>query len=138
MKTLERILFLIICAALGLFIGAVAANAQTVNPQAATWDHTDFATATRYDLGYFALPVLPNNTCDLAATPGASPTVTDNLGKPPTTTGFGMTANLVAKPVGCYVAKLRALDASGLFSDWSLASNSFLKRPATPASLAVK
>jgi hypothetical protein len=95
-------------------------------------------TATRYDLGYFLLLVKPDNTCDVVSAPGTTPTVIDNVGKPATTTGLGMTAPLVAKPIGCYVARVRALDASGLYSDWSVVSNPFLKRPATPVLPAVK
>lgn len=131
---MRRIVFVFLLLALG----AGMASAQVVNPTSVVWDHTDFATATRYDGGYFALPVKPDNTCDLTAVPGTSPTQTDNLGKPATTTGLGMSAGLVARPIGCYVYKVKALDASGLFSDWSLASDPFVKRPATPGKPAVK
>jgi hypothetical protein len=117
---------------------ATATGQIITNPTAAVWDHVDFATAVRYDLGYFLLPVKADNTCDTAAAPAASPVLTDNLGKPVTTTGLGLTAPLVGKPIGCYVARMRALDASGLFSDWSLVSNPFLKRPATPGLPAIK
>jgi hypothetical protein len=127
-------------AVIGLLLAfAAPANCQLVtNPTSVQFDHTDFATATRYDGGYFLLPVKADNTCDMVATPGVSPVQTDNLGKPATTTGVGMQGSLVAKPIGCYVYKVRALDASGLYSEWSSASNPFLKRPATPAALAVK
>lgn len=124
---------------LALVLVAWPTEAQVItNPTSVTWDHSDFATATRYDLGYFLLPVKADNTCDTAATPAATPVVTDNLGKPATTTGIGMTAPLGAKPIGCYVARMRVLDASGLFSDWSLVSNPFLRRPATPGLPAIK
>jgi hypothetical protein len=139
MKTLERILFLIICAALGLFIGAVAAEAQVIsNPTAVTFDHVDFSTADHYEGGYFALLVKADNTCDTVSAPAATASRTDNLGKPATTTGLGMTTNLVAKPIGCYVYKVRALDVSQLWSAWSGASGPFVRNPATPGNLAVK
>ena len=112
---------------------ALPAAAQVVtNPTTVVFDHVDHVTATAYFGGYFALPVLANNTCDVAASPAASPAMTDSLGKPATTTGVGLTAPLSARPIGCYVYKVRALDASGLFSDWSTSSDPFVKRPATP------
>jgi hypothetical protein len=117
---------------------ALSASAQTSNPSAVTFDHVDFATAAHYDGGYFALLVKADNTCDLLSTPAVAPMATDNLGKPATTTGLGMSAPLVAKPIGCYVYKVRALDASGLYSDWSLPSDPLVKRPATVGKPVVK
>lgn len=115
-----------------MLMAATVAQAQIVNPSAVAWDHVDFASAAHYDGGYFALPVTVANTCDLLAVPAPSPVMTDNLGKPATTTGVGMSALLVARPIGCYVMRLRVLDASGLYSDWSVASDPFLRRPSTP------
>lgn len=114
-----------------VFVPALA-SAQVPNPTSVAWDHTDFASASRYDGGYFALLVKADNTCDLLSTPAVSPTTTDNLGKPATTTGVGLSATLVARPIGCYVMKVRVLDASGLYSEWSLPSDPFVRRPATP------
>jgi hypothetical protein len=115
-----------------------AASAQIVNPNAVVFNHTDYASASRYDGGYFALPILANNTCDLQAQPASSPVTIDNLGKPTSATGVGITASLVAKPIGCYVYKVRALDISGLYSDWSAPSDPFERRPASPSNLVVK
>lgn len=111
---------------------ALPAAAQTPNPTSVTFDHADFATAAHYDGGYFQLLVKADNTCDLLSTPGVSPMATDNLGKPATTTGVSMLATLTAKPIGCYVMKVRVLDASGLYSDWSLPSDPLVRKPATP------
>lgn len=115
-------------------------SAQTpiLNPTAVIFDHSDFASTSRYDGGYFALLVKADNTCDWTAMPAALPAAVDNLGKPTTTTGVAMSAALVAKPIGCYVYKVRALDASGLYSDWSPPSGPFWKKPATPGQPVVK
>ena len=121
----------ILLAACVLMALASPAMAQIPNPTTVVFDHVDFATAAHYDGGYFLLPVKADNTCDLLAVPAASPVMTDNLGKPTTTTGVGQTAALVARPIGCYVYKVRALDLSGLYSDWSAASDPFVRRPAT-------
>ena len=117
---------------------ALPLSAQTMNPTTVVFYHVDFGSATRYDGGYFALPVTAANLCDLVATPAANPVMTDNLGKPATTTGVAMSAPLVARPIGCYVYKVRALDASGLYSDWSTPSDPFERKPATPGKPAVK
>jgi hypothetical protein len=111
---------------------ALPAAAQTQNPSSVTFDHADFATAAHYDGGYFQLLVKVDNTCDLLSAPAVAPMATDNLGKPATTTGVSMSATLSAKPIGCYVMKVRVLDASGLYSDWSLPSDPFVRKPATP------
>lgn len=112
--------------------GAGAASAQTVvyDPSTVVWDHADFATATRYVLGFFALPVLPSGACDAMAIPAASPATTRDIAKPVTTTGIGMSASLPSYPVGCYVAKMQAVDVSGLVSAWSDLSDPFGRRPA--------
>ncbi len=128
-----RLTILLAASVVALF-WAVPASAQTT----VVFDHTDYLTASRYDGGYFLMPIKADNTCDLTATPPVSPVTIDNLGKPSTTTGVAMTAALVARPIGCYVYKVRALDASGLYSDWSAPSDPFLKRPATPAKPAIK
>jgi hypothetical protein len=106
-------------------------------PTTAVWDHANFATTQKYELGYFAYPVISGN-CNFAATAGANPTQTDDLGKPDTTTGISITASLIARPIGCYGAKVRALDTSGLWSDWSPMSNNFFTRPPAPTNPAVK
>jgi hypothetical protein len=111
---------------------ALPVGAQTQNPSSVTFDHVDFATAAHYDGGYFQLLVKSDNTCDLLSAPAVSPMATDNLGKPSTTTGVGLSATLTAKPIGCYVMKVWVLDASGLYSDWSLPSDPFVRKPATP------
>lgn len=119
-----------------LFAGI--ASAQVVNPNSVVWDHTDYATASRYDGGYFAIPIKADGTCDLVGIPATSPAMTDNLGKPNTTTGISMSSSLVAKPIGCYVYKVRAFDASGLYSDWSAASGPFVRKPSIPTNPVVK
>lgn len=121
-----------------LLLAAPAAAQIVTNPTTVQWDHVDFATASRYDGGYFALPVKADNTCDTAAAPAAAPVQVDNLGKPATTTGVAMSTALVARPIGCYVYKVRALDASGLFSEWSPASNPFVRAPAAATGVVLK
>lgn len=131
-----RIVAVLVFALLG-FASSALAQAPVEKPTTAVWDHTDFATTQKYELGYFAYLVAAGN-CDFASTPGASPTQTDDLGKPSTATGVGITAPLGAKPKGCYGAKVRALDASGLWSEWSELSNPFFRRPGPPGKPAVK
>jgi hypothetical protein len=121
-----------------LVLVATVAQGQTVNPASVTFDHVDYATASRYELGYFALAVTAGNACDLVTAPASMPLMVDNLGKPTTTTGVGMSASLVARPIGCYVARVRALDASGLYSDYSLPSDPFVRRPSTVAKPVLK
>jgi hypothetical protein len=118
---------------------AASAFAQTPveKPTTAVWDYAAYATAQKYELGYFAYPAIGGN-CNFAGTPGVSPTQTDDLGKPATTTGLGLTAPLIARPIGCYGAKVRVLDASGLWTEWSPMSNSFFTRPPAPSGLVVK
>lgn len=112
-----------------LVLVSLPAAAQT----SVTFDHSDFATANYYEGGYFSLTVKADHTCDFAATPASSPMATlDNLGKPVTTTGVGMTAPLVSHPIGCYVYKVRVLDLSGLYSAWSVPSDPFADLPAAP------
>ena len=125
---MKRLLLTLLLSLLALPVGA-----QTQNPSAVTFDHTDYATAAHYDGGYFALLVKADNTCDLLSTPAVVPMATDNLGKPATTTGLAMSATLTAKPIGCYVLKVRVLDASGLYSDWSFPSDPFVRKPASPS-----
>ena len=118
---------------------ATSATAQVVEkPSAVTWDHADFATATSYVFGYFLLPVNPDGTCNASAQPAADPYMQDTFAKPSTTSGLGMTALLVAKPIGCYVAKMKAVDASGLTSVWSDVTGPFVFRPAAPVPRAIK
>jgi hypothetical protein len=131
---MKRLVF----AVLLLLVCAVPASAQITNPITVVFDHADFASASRYEGGYFLLPVKADNTCDLLATSGASPVQTDNLGKPATSSGVGMSSNLVSKPIGCYVYKVRALDVSGLYSLWSAPSDPFVRTPVTPSKPVVK
>lgn len=131
MKTL-----LVAIAFLGVAAPAVA-QVPIEKPTTAVWDYAAFATAQKYELGYFAFPTTAGN-CNFAGTPGASPTQTDDLGKPATTTGVAITASLVARPIGCYGAKVRVLDTSGLWTDWSPMSNDFFTRPPAPSVLVVK
>jgi len=121
-----------------LVLCAVPATAQIVNPTTVTWDHPDYASAVSYDLAYFALPVKADHTCDWAGVPAPSPQITNTIPKPATTTGVGMSATLVSKPVGCYVAKMRALDVSGLFSTWSDSTDPFAHLPAATSKPVVK
>lgn len=133
----QTILLLLLTAGL-VVLAPWPALAQIQNPSAVLWDHADFASASRYDGGYFALLVKADNTCDLVSPAATTPTKVDNLGKPATTTGVGMAGTLQARPIGCYVYKVRALDASGLYSDWSSPSDPFERTPATPGKPVVK
>jgi hypothetical protein len=133
---MRRLMLTILTLVLALV--ALPAAAQVPNPTSVTFDHADYATASRYDGGYFQLLVKADGACDLLSAPATSPTATDNLGKPVTTTGVGMSAALTARPIGCYVYRVRVLDVSGLYSDWSLPSDPFVKRPATVGKPAVK
>lgn len=117
---------------------ALPVGAQTQNPTTVVFDHSDYASAASYQGGYFALIVLPAGTCDLASTPAVAPTKTDDLGKPQSSNGVGMSAPLVSRPIGCFVYRVRAVDVSGLISEWSLPSGPFSKLPATPSAVAVK
>lgn len=110
----------------------------TPNPRTVQWDHDGYATASRYDGGYFLLLVKSDNTCDTVSSSGTNPVQIDNLGKPTTTNGIAMVSNLVAKPIGCYVFKVRVLDVSGLFSDWSPQSNPFVDSPVGARNVVVK
>jgi hypothetical protein len=130
---MRRLLFVLL-----VLLLALPASAQTVNPSTVVFDHVDYLTAAHYDGGYFLLPVLPSGLCDLLAVPAVAPAMTDNLGKPSTTTGVAMTTALVARPIGCYVYKVRALDVSGLYSDWSAASDPFMRKPAAVSKPVVK
>ena len=121
-----------------LMLVASIAPAQIVNPSSVTFDHPDFATASTYFGAYFALPVKADNTCDLAAPPAATATQTDQWAKPTTGTGVGIALPLLAKPIGCYVMKVRGLDTSGLYSPWSDPSDPFRKDPAKPGKPAPK
>ena len=127
---------LVILAAAALLVAGMA-QAQTANPTAVVFDHVDFASATSYSGGYFLMPTIAG-VCDLAGTPAAAPVMTDNLGKPTTTTGVAMTAPLGAKPIGCYVYRVRVMDSSGLYSAWSPASNIGQRLPLAPSVPAIK
>ena len=86
---------------MALFVGATAtAQTPVANPGTVSWDHPDYMTALKYEGGYFAYPVL-NGECNWQGTPGAEPTMRDDLGKPQTTTGLSMSAPLGARPKGC-------------------------------------
>jgi hypothetical protein len=125
-------------AALALLAPLTAQAQVTQNPTTSIWDHETFATATRYEMRYYLLPVKADNTCDLTATPGATAYTIADMGKPATTTGIAMSAPITVKPIGCFVARVRALDASGLWSLESLNSNPFVYLPPAPSGLAVK
>lgn len=117
------------------------ASAQTiVNPPASVqFDHAGFATAVSYDVGYFFIPVTANHTCNLTGTPEATPRFTDNVAKPTTTTGVAMLAALTTRPIGCYVLKVRAQDASGLTSPWSNVTAEIGEHdPPSPTNAAIK
>jgi hypothetical protein len=121
-------------------LAPMSAQAQTViyNPSTVTWDHADFATAQKYTIGFFLLPVLPDGSCNAAGTPGSSPVTTRDVAKPATTTGIGMSASLPSYPVGCYVLKMLAVDVSGLASDWSPTTDPFGRRPAAVSKPVIK
>lgn len=122
-----------------LCVAAPPASAQIIqNPNIVMFDHADFATAASYQIAYHFLAVT-NNTCGALSTASATAAYTDTVAKPTTTTGVGMTVNLVTKPIGCYVVKVRALDASGLYAPWSVASTNAGERdPSSAANVVVK
>jgi hypothetical protein len=134
-----KIVLALFVVALALF-APMSATAQTViyNPSTVTWDHADYATASKYVIGFFMLPVLLDGSCNPAGTPGASPVTTRDVAKPATTTGIGMSASLPSYPVGCYVLKMQAVDVSGLVSDWSPTTDPFGRRPAATSKPALK
>ena len=121
-----------------LFAAPVWAQTPVESPSSVTWDHSDYATAASYTFGYFLLPVNPDGTCNVSAQPAAQPYMVDTLPKPATTDGLGMSGTLVARPIGCYIAKLRAVDQSGLLSAWSDPTVPFIFRPAAPVPRAIK
>ena len=128
-----------ILAASLLIFSAGFTSAQVVNPPTAVqFDHTDFATAVSYQVSYYMLTVTAG-VCNGVSTASATALYTDTVPKPTTTTGIGMVANLTTKPVGCYVLKVRALDTSGLYSPWSVAStNSGERDPGAVTNTVVK
>jgi hypothetical protein len=136
---IARLIFWVLMITAFMILSPVLVHGQTPveKPTRAEWDYPAFASAQKYELGYFAFPTTGGN-CDFTATPGSSPTQTDDLGKPPTTTGVAITALLIAKPIGCYGAKLRVLDTSGLWTNWSPMSNDFFTRPPAPSVLVVR
>jgi hypothetical protein len=123
-----------------MFAGLVSAQTVVNPPVAVQFDHAGFATAASYDVGYFFIPVTPaTHTCNLAGTPEATPRFTDNVAPPQTTTGIGMTVNLVTKPIGCYVLKVREQDTSGLTSPWSVVTAQIgEKDPPAPVNATIK
>jgi hypothetical protein len=119
---------------------AATAGAQTVvlNPTQVQFDYPDFATASNFQVAYHFVAIV-NNACGAVNTAEATPRFTDTVAKPTTTTGVGMTAALITKPIGCYVLKVRGLDTSGLYSIWSPASSNEGERdPQAPANTVVK
>jgi hypothetical protein len=130
----------ILLAALLVVSGAALAQAQTpvINPTYVQFDHVDWATAASYELSYFALPVKADHSCDWTGTPAAGATSTTVIPKPATTNGIAMSATLTAKPVGCFVAKMRALDTGGLYSIWADAADPFSWTPAAVSNLTLK
>jgi hypothetical protein len=128
-----------IVAACLLIFSAAFTSAQVVNPPAAVqFDHPDFASAVSYQIGYYMLTVTAG-VCNGVSTASTTALYTDTVTKPTTTTGIGMVANLTTKPVGCYVLKVRALDTSGLYSPWSVASTNAGERdPTAPTNTAIK
>ncbi len=127
-----------LAACLVIFMAAFT-SAQVVNPPTAVqFDHPDFASAVSYQIGYYMLTVTAG-VCNGVSTASATALYTDTVPTPVTTTGIGMLANLTAKPVGCYVLKVRALDTSGLYSPWSVAStNSGERDPRAVTNTVVK
>jgi hypothetical protein len=130
----------VILLALVAFAAPVAAQTVVDRPTTLMWDHdlASYASTAKYVMGYFLLPVKADNTCDTAATIPAAPVQTSDIAKPATTTGIDLTAPIPSHPIGCYVGKLRAVDVSGLLSDWSNATGVFVIRPASPSKPVVK
>jgi len=126
--------------ALALCAVPVAAQAVVEHPTTLVWNHelASYASTSKYVMGYFMLPVKADNTCDTAATVPASPVQSTDILKPASTTGIDITTTIPSHPIGCYVAKLKALDVSGLFSDWSNATGPFVNRPASPTGVVAR
>jgi hypothetical protein len=126
--------------ALALTLFALPACGQTFLNKTAgvVWDHTDFATALNYEVGYFLQTVKPDRTCDTLAAPAASPALTVTVPKPATTTGVGMTGSLTSNPAGCFVVRMRAIDVSGLASDWSEQTDPLARKPLVPSKPVIK
>ena len=114
-------------------LAPMSAQAQTPIGKTAsvTWDHSDYATAASYEVGYFLQSVKVDRTCDTASVPAAAPALTVTVPKPATTTGLGMSGSLSSNPTGCYVVKMRAIDVSGLASDWSEQTDPLARKPVT-------
>jgi hypothetical protein len=129
MRTLWLVLFVLM-----LVPAAATAQGYVEGPTKVVFDHPDHAATASYELGYFALPIV-NGACNQTGTPAEQATQVAPFAKPATTTGVGMEAALGAKPIGCYVAKLRALNAEGWASDWSPVSNPFGLRAAAPGNV---
>lgn len=110
-----------------------AAQAIVPNPATVEFNHDGYATAQSYQVAYHFLAVTAQGTCGALTTASPTAAYTDTVPKPTTTTGTDMTANLVTRPIGCYVLKVRVLDASGLYSVWSVASTNAGQRDPTAA-----
>lgn len=116
----------LILACVALCAGIGSASAQTVrNPTQVVWTPSvDHAAVTSYRMGWFI--------------DGATePVQQADLGKPAPNAQNECIAAIPSYPIGItYVAKLVAV-AGSVTSDWSAASNPFLRTPAPPPSAPV-
>lgn len=129
MRTLWLVLFVLM-----LVPAAATAQGYVEGPTKVVFDHPDHAATASYEMGFFALPVT-GGVCNQSGTPAEAATQVAPFPKPSTADGVAMEAVLPAKPIGCYVSKLRALNADGWASEWSPVSNPFGLRAASPANV---
>ena len=120
-----------------LVIVGVASAQVVTNPTRVEFRSPDHAQVERYEGGYFASGLAPGGGCDATGTVIATdPTQVEDLSKPDEVAGL-LTAPLVARPLGCYRYKVRALGA-GLWSEWSEPSGPFANPPRVPVVDAVR
>jgi hypothetical protein len=93
-----------------LVIVALSACRPMPVPLSVTFDEEAYTTALRYEIGYFACT-------DIGVAP--EPQMIDSLGLPTSGNGVGIVAPLPARPLGCFWARVRQVDESGLISPWS-------------------
>ena len=114
-------------ACLCVVVGACAPVVTPVsNPTTVSFAYADWATVQHFEGGYFAVPSNANGSCNLSGTPMTEPVTIDDLGNP--LAGASGSTLLRARPLGCYVYRVRAFDRSGLVSPWGAPSGPFLIR----------
>jgi hypothetical protein len=97
------------------------------NPTTVTFSYAYWATAARFEGAYFAVPLV-GGSCPASGAASGDPVTIDDLGNP--LTGLSGSTLLKARPLGCYVYRVRAYDQTGLVSLWGAPSNVFaIKEP---------